>query len=85
MRHGISVVSASQLVCFVMRTLQTNMEKIELRFAGREKKLTRVREMTRGAERNRTNLNRIKTLNLTLHISLLALAASSTLGLEDSN
>lgn len=65
MRHGISVVSASQLVCFVMRTLQTNMEKIELRFAGRERS-SQVREMTRGAERNRTNLNRIKTVNPTL-------------------
>ena len=77
MRHGISVVLASQLVCFVMRTLQTNMEKIEGAIAGRERS-SQVREKTRGAKRNRTNLNRIKTVDqILLHLPVSP-AASST-------
>lgn len=55
-----------------MRILQTNMEKIELRFAGRER-ISEVREMTSGAKRNRTNLNRIKTVNLIpLHLCVVS-------------
>ena len=55
-----------------MRILQTNREKIDLRFAGRER-ISEVREMTSGAKRNRTNLNRIKTVNLIpLHLCVVS-------------